>query len=664
VIGVPTQFAVADLVVETLRNDGQAVPGDAELPFFYLGAIGPALGDFLPTHVEDGVGGANAPLFGVWFPILGLLAGTPGAPGLAANLRTLKDTLRRFGDAVREEDKFALLDMKPDLEALPALITAVRGQVAAVNGLRTALPGAIAGVRPRAKVPPPGDWHPRDAVHGHRTGTFWGELRRRAAESGDPRLEAFGLGVSAGYAGALCGNPFVNGVVGAPHRNHWWRHRWVSHYIDAWVWGYYRTRSRVRAEGKEIVFPSATGLRVPVPPYATWDDIPGAELQDRFAIGGITPDAVLNAIRDGAPVAPHLPDELVTLWLDCYRDAVGDPPSPGVDAAGLQGAYAMTWLTTWIASSAAFLGATAPDRINEPDDCGERPAWVAVDGSVVVGGTPVPPPPVSQPSPSVAELASAIAAAILAVASFLLGAAVAGIALIVAAIALVDDATDPDWDDLRCNAGWVDVFVARLENAFRDLLTAAGLGPPYAVQLAHNEIQFQTFNEIVPPDAALRTCRSPSALEGDDYPASVWRPPTAAESNWMRYPTEPPELPSQISYSEGSWWPRHFVDGFSFVDNGPTAVPRFPATQDNPLDAPGGRPSVLDRAQWELRMQRAELGGVPQGAFGNAVDVALALIRAPQDELLDWDLGGDRGLGWPTWVSRDPAGQPGDVVRE
>jgi hypothetical protein len=662
VTGVPTQLTIADLVLENLRNSGEAVPGDNELPFFYLGAIAPALADFLPTRIEDGTGGSNAPLVGVWFPILGLLAGTPTAPGLATNLRTLKNTLRRFSEAVADQDKFEILGMKADLEALPGIITAVRGQLAAITGIRTAMPMAIAATRPRPKVPPTGDRHPRDAVHGHRTGAFWSALRRRSAESGDPRLQAFGLGVSIGYAGALCGNPFVNGVVGAPYRNHWWRHRWVSQYVDSWVWGYYRTRERVRQSGQEIVFTS--NGRVPIPPYPAWDNIPGAELQNRFAIGGINPDAVLNAVRDGVAVAAHLPNELVTLWLEAFAEAVGDPPSPGVDAAGLQGAYAMTWLTTWIASSESFLGATAPDRINEPDDCGERPAWVAPDGGVVTGGTLTPPPPVSQPSPSVAEVASAIAAAILGVVSFILGGAAAGIVLIIAAVATIDEATDPDWDELRCHAGWVDGFVVRLENAFRDLLAIAGLSPPYAVQLAHNEIQFSTFQDIVPWTAALRMCRSPSADEGDDYPASVWTPSGATGSNWTQYPTEPLEPSRQISYAEGSWWPRHFVDGFSFVDNGPTAVPRFTATQDNPLDAPGGTPSVLDSNEWELRMQRAELGGIPQGAFGNAVDVALTLIRTPQDDLLDWDLDGDRGIGWPTWVWNDPTGQPGDVIRQ
>lgn len=653
--GVPTQFAIADLVLEELHSAGTA-PADEDLPYFYLGAIGPALGDFLPTRVDGGPDPANAPMAGVWLPILSLLAGTPDSPGLVENMTTLRTTLSKLAEAVGDNDKFALLAIKSDLEALPDVVDALTAQVANVNSLRLALPLAILKVKARPKTPPAGAWHCRDTLHGHRTGAFWGELRRRAAESGDSRLQAFGLGVTVGYAGAVCGNPFVNGVVGAPHRNHWWRHRWVSQYVDAWVWGYYGARRRVRKDGKEIVF--SNGGRVPVPPLATWDNIAGAELQSRFAVGGITAGSVLDAFRDGVAVPAHLPEELVTLLVQCYADTV-DSPSPDVDAAGVQGAYAMTWLTTWITSSTEFLGATPPDQVNGPDECGERPDWVAVDGSVVVGGTVVPPPQISQPSPSAASIASAIAAAILAVAAFLTGGAAAGIVLIIAAVAIVDDATDPDWEALRCHTGWVNVFIGNLENAFRDLLSAAGLGPPYAVQLAHNEIQFQLSNTVVPPFAALATCRSPSANE-DSYPASVWQP-SPTQSNWTRYPTENPEEPGQVSYVKGSWWPRHFVDGFSFVDNGPAASPRYASTQDNPLADPGAGPTILDLDEWQQRMSVAEDGGTPQGAFGNAVDVALALLRDPQSDLLHWDLDGDRGLGWPTWVEGDG---PGDVVRE
>ncbi|WP_089105381.1 hypothetical protein [Streptomyces hyaluromycini] len=669
--GVPTQFTVADIVLDSLRAAGEPVPDDADLPFFYLGALGPTLGDFLPTRVEPGAGGSNAPLFDVWSPILDLLAGTPGmppTPGVAANLQKLKNTLQRLRDAIRDEDKLALLDMKSELDALPALISALTAQVKTVSGLRSTIAKAVFGARPRPKKPPATDRHPRDVLHGHRTGAFWDQLHRRATASADPRLRAFGLGACTGYAGALCGNPFINGVVGAPYRNHWWRHRWVSQHVDSWVWGYDRTRRQLRPAGQEIVFPppptTTTAGRVPVPPYAAWHNIAGAELQNRFAIGGITPDSVLDAIRDRTALPPRLPDELVTLWLDCYRDTHGNPAGAGVNAAGLEGAYALTWLTTWITTSSALFGATPPNQINDPDGCGERPQWVNVDGSVVVGGTVVPPPDPRPFDPSVAELVSALVAAVLGAAAFVVGGAAAGIALIAAAVALVDDATDPDWPELRCHAGWVDSYLAQLDIAFRDLLRVAGLGPPYAIQLAHNEIQFQTDptdpNSIVPPDAALTTCRSPSASEGERYPASAW---AATASDWARYPTEPPEQPSQISYPDRPWDPRHFLDGLSFIDNGTTAVPRYTSTQINPLDTPQGRPSVLSQEDWKQRMEGAEQGDSPQVPFGNAVDVALTLLhRAPDQPLLDWDLDGDRGVGWPTWVWK--TGQPGPVVRE
>ncbi|MFG3551463.1 hypothetical protein [Streptomyces sp. NPDC047725] len=662
--GIPTQFALADVVLDSLRAGGGPAPDDADLPFYYLGATGPTLGNFMPTRLGTS-STRNAPLFDVWSPVLGLLAGTrgtPPTPGLSANVLSLKDTLRRLRDVVRDKDKFDLLDMKSELEALPALVAKIMSQVSGVGGLRSAVQTAIGAARPRVKQPPVTDRDQRDVLHGHHVSAFWDSLQRRAAASPDPRLRAFGLGICVGYAGPLCGNPYINGVVGAPYRNHWWRHQWVSQYVDAWVWGYDRTRRRIRLSGQEIVFPpppaALTGNRVPVPPYQAWQNIAGAELQERFAIGGITPTAVLDTFRDGTPFPGFLPAELVTLWLDCYSTAhgTGDP----VDASGLQEAYALLWLTTWLNSSEALFGATPPQQVNDPDDCGARPPWVNVDGSVVVGGTTVRPPDPAMPDPSVSELASGIAAAILGGIAFLLSAGAAGIASIVAAVALVDDATDPDWDELRCHTGWVNSYLEQLDIAFRDLLLVTGLGPPYAEQLAHNEIQFQSHNgAIVPDDAALNTCRSPSAREGKDYPAGPWN---GATSDWTSYPSGPPEAPRTMSYPEGSWFPRHFLDGLTFIDNGSTTVPRYTSIQTNPLDSPMGKPSVLDPAEWEERMSLAEAGDSRQKPFGNAVAVALALLgRSSDQKLLDWDLDGDRGIGWPTWVW-NPSG-PG-VVRE
>lgn len=58
------------------------MPADADLPFFYLGAVGAKLGDFLPSRVEFGTAEPNSRVFAAWLPFLRVLAGGPAAPGL------------------------------------------------------------------------------------------------------------------------------------------------------------------------------------------------------------------------------------------------------------------------------------------------------------------------------------------------------------------------------------------------------------------------------------------------------------------------------------------------------------------------------------------------------------------------------------------------------
>jgi AcrR family transcriptional regulator len=668
--GIPTQFTIADLVVDELTASGGAVPSNADLPFYDLGAMAPQLADFLPALVENGTAEPNSRLLGVWLPILQLLAGDTATPGMYPTLKTLRDTLERFRTVTHEEDKFALLGMVDDLNALTGLITTLQQQIQQIDGIRASVATAVVASRPLPKVQPTRDWRQRDTVHGSLTGRFLAELRTRAEASGDSRLVAFAAGASVAYAGTVTGNPFINGAVGGPYRSHWWRHRWVSNYVDSWVWGYYRTRPRVRANQQEIVF--SNGGRVPVPPYAVWDNACGADLQRRVAIGGITVDAVFAAIRDNTALPAFLPSEVVSLWLDSYRAVYGTAgpggPPNGVDEGGLQSAYALSWLTLWISTSPEFLSCTPADQINYPDNCGARPDWVEVDGSVVVGGRLVPPPNIGQPmDPSVTEIISGILVALLAVAAFWTGNIGAGIALILAAVALiVDGATEPDWEKLRCHAEWVSVFIAKLENQFRDLLQLVGLGIPYTVQLAHNEIFFQTFGDVVPPTAALVNCRSPFAGE-TGYPRALWEPTNnlnQPKNNWNDYPTEGPEMPGTRSYPGRSNWPLHFVDGFSFVDNGSSAVPRYPGTQNNPISMRSGTPTVLSRDEWDERRGQILLGGSPEALFGNALEVALALLRASPDELLDWDLDGDRGMGFPTWFLASATTPPGAVTPE
>ncbi|MGY5210035.1 hypothetical protein [Nocardia gipuzkoensis] len=676
--GIPTQLAIADLVRDARRAAGQSTPAESDLPFYYLGAVGAKLGDFLPARTELGASEPNSRVFAAWLPILGELAGTPGSPGLYANLKTIRDRLSWFRELTKQADipaKLELIANRDKLEELNSIIEKLSDQLATVAGFRTAFADAVQHIGGSATAPassrwknlPTQRWRARDTLHCSHTGRFLQELRRRADASGDSQLRAYADGAMVAYASQLSGNPFINNIVGGPRRNHWWRHQWISNYVDTWVWGYVEKRRKVRAAGDEIVFTDSG--QVPNPVLPTWDNVCGAGLQKRITFGGINENAVLGAIASATPLPAFLPAKLVTLWLDSYTAAYGPPaPELGIDAAGLQSAFAQTWMTLWLGTSADFLGSHPSDQINPPDSCGPRPDWVAVDGSVVLpGGTVVQPPTPAEGNVSALETASAIAAAILAIINYAYGNVAAGNALIVSAVALLDEATPPDWDALSCHADWVAIFLANLENALHDLLVTAGLVPPYTVQLEHNSIQLSPMGggNLVPPTAALATCRTTRNDADWGYPRSVWSPSALDLSNWTQDPTEPSEDPGQVSYTAFDAWPSHFVDGWEFIDNGKKAVPRYASTQTNPLAMRNNTALVLSGEEWEERSRHAANAAVIESGFGNAVDLARSLLDADAAAtFLDWDLDADRGIGWPTWIWGGPSAAAGDVEPE
>jgi hypothetical protein len=69
---------------------------------------------------------------------------------------------------------------------------------------------------------------------------------------------------------------------------------------------------------------------------------------------------------------------------------------------------------------------------------------------------------------------------------------------------------------------------------------------------------------------------------------------------------------------------------------------------------PGSPPLVRDAAQFASRQVMLNVPTSTNSLFGNAVDVSLELIfNTPTDQLLDWDLDGDPGIGYPTWLLPD-----------
>jgi hypothetical protein len=664
--GIPTQFTVADLVLSRLVNAPVTafLTNPANRPFFYLGAIGPTLGDFLPSRPDAANLAASSPYYGAWQPILQILAGdstvNPPTPSFADDLRAMRTTLDRVTPAIEAKDVLALARMQDELGGLTSIVTRIQTiYIPAIQNINNQVLRAIQRSAPRVKVGPSSGWFARDTLLSSHTGSFATTLLRSAEESHDDRRRAYAIGYVVAYATNIAGAPFVNSIVGAPSRLHWWRCRAIANYVDTWVHGFYELVRR----GTLTTFTND----VPAPAYTTWPNVNGAKLHVRIELGGVSPDAVLASIRDRTHVPVALPPDFVDgFWLPAYRKVYGDPAAAGIDAAGVHGAYALTYLVLWLQTSGEILPSAPPDRINLPDNCGDRPDWVAVDGSVLVPGQPnaSPPPKTPDKDPDIAELLSALFVALLAVLSVAARAIAAGALLLFAAAKLAIDGA-ADWAKLLCHVRWNRVYFDNLGNAMLDLLVGTGLAFPYTQKLAFAP-QLRALGIPIPFDAAPNTTRS--RLPEAPYPAMQW---PAIVSDWWTLPTGL-EAPAQVAYPFDPRYPSDFVDGNQFVRVvSPRPAPQPPdvtiqTKQQNPLfrlDA-NSVPLVHDKSEWTRRRGRLGVERAMTTPFGNAVDISLDLIAHPEVDLLDWDLAGDRGVGFPTWQLPTPTTPPGAPIPE
>jgi hypothetical protein len=625
VTGIPTKFAIVDQALPLIGS-----VGSNEHRFVYLGAIGASLGDFLPS----GVSGPRSPYLDVWSPVLRLFAGTTPTNGVAYCLNTLWTRLSRLRQVIDDKDKLELFGMIDELRELDAIGKSLSAAVAQIPGMQAEVFESIKRAEPfpssRPKVPPSNAWHVRGTLHGSHPGRFLRALRERATAS-TASAKAFAVGAGIGYASDLCGNPYINSVVNAPHRSHWWRHRWISNNIDTWVWGYYRANA------------SMSGV-TPNPPYPDWPNLREANLQDRLEFG-LDPAAVLGGVRAGGPFGFPLPQEIVDVWLAAYRDTYGAPP-PGVDSAGLQGAASLAWLVLWLQTSGQAIPCVPLGRIRHPE-ASTRPSWMDSVGQVDVDGQIIQPPmPSRDPDPDEAELVSALIAAVVAAFNFYAGVVVTGIDWLVTAIVLaVDAVTDPKWDELSVHIGWVLVYLSGEIKELHDLMALSGLGFPYTEQLAHNAEALRA-GVRTGNSNALDTVRS--VRDTGDYPQTRW---PLLDSDWIRRPTGSVELPAVSAYATAQEvWPSHFVDGH----RSGTAI------QENPLTSALTDPAIFAQRAALLNSSRP-----PGLLFGNAIDVAVALspLDSPAPPL-DWDLDADPGIGMPTWVLPSPGAPRGSAVVE
>ncbi|HWV24331.1 MAG TPA: hypothetical protein VNZ58_09070, partial [Thermomicrobiales bacterium] len=572
--GLATQLVILDRTIERLASSSTPSLQQAaqvmkdNLPFATLGAIGPALADFMPGDPVD----PNQPSLGsspyasVWTQVLAIAGGdgTPADPGALAVIGQFKRFLNKIISIADDEDLGALKDMRDngevgEIETLAAsLKTIVDGLVPRV----TAIGGGITqGMKPAVNVPagqpvpPPATWTAREYLHWKHPGRFARALSARALSSGDPRFVAYAYGYLSSFAGSVSGSPFINSTIGASYRQQWWRYRWVNNYIDTWTYGWHTSGATMSGD-------------TPSPPYEKWGSLCDANLQKRLEVGSIDPVDIMQHLREGTPFPKLLADDFAKYWMDAWIDAYGAPPlGSRFGADKLNGAFIMTWMKLWFETSGEVIGCNPAPPMAPPGNCNDAPSWVDpnVPGDNGNGQQPSIPEPESDPD--VGEIVTGVILALLGAASLFFGGGLAGAAAIGVGVGLViDGATDINWAKLRCDLYWLQMYLYNGLKALHDLLTLGAFTHPYPSELAMDSTTIQLLGIPYTFDSGKRLAKSrvlaPRELsrflkveiEGS-FPAQTW---TGGLGDWVKMPTgiEDPQTTGYLARD----YPTFFID--------------------------------------------------------------------------------------------------------
>ncbi|SET32923.1 hypothetical protein [Stigmatella erecta] len=633
--GLATRLLIAQRALDSLKAAGapEAALIEANLKWYRFGALGPALGDFVPFETTPGPGGGRSPYYSVWVEVLRLAVGDPtdGTPGVVPALRTFKQFQEQVSKLVKDHDFSGLLDLKNSgglekvKQASADLSRILRRfsdkEKLAEIGRKMGRNSKPPLLNPSTLIPPR-QWNGRDWLHWKRPGTFASTLRARAQASGDDRFIAYALGWTAAYATLVCGTGFMNSLVGSSYRNHWWRTRFIGNFVDTWVWGFYGAKASMSATDE------------PAPPYASWPALCHARLHEEVDLtGGL--DAEEAGRRVVAEEAlPHvLPPEFTAFWVNAWKAAYAVEEAPLFTEDRLQAAYLMLWIQLWFQTSGDVVGCNPQPSGTPPSACADKTPPVWVDPTLIDPATNAPfkaPSPVAKHDPDVGEIISGILLALAGVASCFLGGAAVGLPALAGGIGLIADGVmNLNWDELECHLYWTSVYLFKGLDALHKLTVFAGLQHPFPGEFTSARQQVQ-FNDSLPLSylSAANVCKS-RAMEGLHVP---W---TGALSTWNTYPSGTAlEMPLTHVWPFAGRWPSAIVED-----------------------------TLANGATWDLAVPPPGWPGGIQGSFGPAVQASVSLIRSPRP-LPDWNLDNDRGLGWLTWELSRPYAEPVDAKPE
>ena len=666
-VGLVSRLLIAKQIWDTLvPNRGLHGISDADRAWFMFGALGPAIGDFIPSGAPPagapaGATGPRSPYYSVWQNAFELAVGNPAKklPDLVSTITTLQQGIDQLATIVANHDFGAARAFQQS--SLPGIQTASNdlntiisnfaggAQLSTIGGLVGA--GSRPAIDNTLVVVSPDQWTGREWLHWKQPGDFTVELLRQARATGDSNLIAYALGWQVCYATLVCGSGFMNSVAGTCYRTYWWRARWIANIVDAWNWGYYQYTG-----AEPITFNQADEPSVPYDQWPslcaamlhTWVDITGGAIDPTKAAQAVVED---DAIKN--PLPTPLPREFTDFWMRAFNATYSGAAGSPFTAEGLQAGYLLNWLVLWFQTSGAVVGCN-PEPPLGLVPC-PQPTW-ATPGVNPQTGLPYSP---AQPSPSwdpnVGESVCGFLAALLGVILTLCGGAAEGVGLIAGGVtAGVNGLEQLNWDQLACSLFWLKWYAYNQLFNLHVLSAVGGFQHPYPSELA--DFGYSTIVGLPALEAdalwyyagATYTCKS-RAIDSMLMP---WQPTGGAD--WIFYPpltgttfyppggaptpaTVPyfnPENPAETVwpygagvpgelYTEG-WWPSAFVD--DNVTNPPLTSIITPPTSYN-----AGTTS-----------------------FGPAYQAALVLLEENPGMLPNWNLDGDRGLGWLTWQLTAP----------
>lgn len=647
--GIATQFEILRLTRERLaasadpRLVDMASIMDAHSKFAHLGALGAALGDFLPAELPTGVPFDEIPknYTLVWKMFAGVLAGEQGLYALLGRLRGMLDTISAIADA---EDTAAICELKDTdftsqmaetADAFQQLVAALMPDLTTGEGgivlqiADTILHGMSPPVNtdsPAEPVPADTTWPMRDFLHWRKTGEFVRHLVHLADESDNDELRAYAFGFVCAYAGCVCGNPFINSNVGGPARTQWWRRRFVNNYVDAWVHGFYGASASMSGD-------------TPVPAYQSWPNLCGANLHELIEMVPVDAAALLETVRTEGAFSEDLPPAFTELWFEAFKRTYGAGAAAGrFGASSLNGAYLMTWLKLWFRTSGDVFGCDPASPGDPPGDCGDSPGDLDPFTPTSSGGPTLPPEPEIDYHEDDATKVCGILLAILGGLLLLGGGIAAGAGAIAAGIELLDcdSVLVVNWSKLRCDLHWYRVYLHNAHDGLHKLLKFAGFEYPYAREL---EVSEEVLN-LLEIDLEFESGRAlvKSRQLGENFPS---KPASDSLLDFNSRPTASNpgmESPRTIA-CHSVVYPDFFVD----------------SDTANPLSAG----SIRQPANSFPFHSVAGEGKRPV-QFGNAVANAIDLL-AHLDSFPNWNLDADRGLAYVLWQFRGGSYDPDNV---